>query len=376
MGLTVALNSGVSEALTCSQLFTTGFQRAESSVPQARPQFEQSAFSRIKTDLKSKIEANEDLRSANFDNDWSKLALFEVIAEKSGWDLLNISKIMAKGSGRDQQRVTKILNQFSFDDGVSARKLESILTRLYLLANSHPKGIDLSISTARERLITKRMELSFVKQSFMEALHELGFIRDPNLFERVKALRSQYSNYESLLITASLNAFSITHFGIPVHVPKLQAGERQNIPPEVIQKIKDHGIDAARDDLKRIYSRHSNFQLAWNTVRRLYTGAMFGLAVFMSVQMLPMLEYSIASHFTTEQRLAEIQNATFSADKVREEQFNSWRQAFNDLEGRYPDTAKYPQDAAEWNRVSNSLAQIPDEQLRVQFNEGGAPARN
>lgn len=352
-------------ANTCHNIFYSADQKT--SFSSSVPLLDFPSFIQIKTQIKEKVERGEKIQEFQFKDDWSKLAFFETISERNGWDLLNISKMMNEGSERDRRKMLNFLSQISFEQKMSNQRIENILTKLYLLANRHPKNFTFSISAAKERLIVRRMELSFLKQNFTEALQDLGFIRDPNILERFKLLRKQYSNFENLLISASINALSITYWGVPAHIPNFTIGESQKIPIEIINKIKENGIEAAREDLRAIFYKQSNFQFAWNTVRQLYKSAMFGLTMFMAVQIFPIIEFSVASHFTTEQRLNEIQNSTFSPQRIREEQFNSWKQAFYDLEGRSPDPSKYPQDKAEWNKVKDALAQIPDEQLKVQF---------
>jgi len=324
------LSGETSGAHICEGLFSTESQKQNST----DHWFDLDAFTAQKQKFQDKLRRKEKVDPSQLTDQVTKLALSEAIGQERGWDLLNLS-----GAGNDpkqSQKIFKFFKGLSFDQGITAFKLRKILTRLYVISNSPPKRVSLLISDAEESLIQRRIGMAFLRVGFSQAVQDIGLVRDPSLFESLRKFSARHSNSKNLLLAVALNGWSLSTIGFPVYAPTFTLA-------------------------------NPRLHLAANGVRNLIVAAMIGTAVSMATQMFPILEVTVSAAFTSEERLAQIQDATFNAQRIREEQFNSWKEAFRAFEGRYPDPQKYPQDAAEWNREWNKLINIPDEQLKVQF---------
>ena len=103
---------------------------------------------------------------------------------------------------------------------------------------------------------------------------------------------------------------------------------------------------------------------ALNRARALYIQGMTILGMTYLARQYPMLMGTIGMQFVTEEDLRELEDRTFNAERVRQEQFESWRQAYFDFEGHYPDPGN-PSERAEMDAERARLRDTPDADLRV-----------
>jgi len=329
--------------------------------------FDLESFKKAKDYFRGLLEQKAAINKNQLQTTEDKLAALETTAASYGWDIFHIEKLFQEASPKHQRNFLRLFAEISFDGDISPLKIQKIMVKLYLLANGTSLAKSFSISGIREAQIRRRIELAFLKNNFIDALRDLGLVRNPTLLDKVRLWRARHASFENAAVSSALNLFFISHLGIPVNIPQLDIAPHKAIPQELIEKIKENGFESGYPELRQIYSKKANLQLALDSASKLYAYAMISLSIIMAAEALPMVKFAWASRFTSEQELSALQDKTFSAKKIRAEQFENWREAFHALEGRYPDPEHNLKDKAEWDRVKRNQSRIPDDQLKVKF---------
>lgn len=357
-------------SLSCTALLSR-----QSTAPQTqslyKSNFDYTAFT-TKRDFYEQILRSGDTIDLNSISDsMSRVAFLEATSRSRGLDILDLNGIIQNGSFLQKYKLQRTVNRLDFSGGLSLKKLSNVLEDLYLLSHSaslsvQDQGVLLGTREAVsvKSIVRKRIESEIVKAELINAFEELGLIRDRGMYNRMVQWRSEHKNIENSFLTGLLNFISIHYLGLVSFIPDVQLNPRHPPPAELVAKIKSGGFDAIYEDIRPYYRNTTIFNMVWKTARVAYLSFFMAYGTIMAVQALPAFSDIVNSTTVPAAKLEQLQEKTFNADEVRNQQFDSWRQAFYEFEGRWPDPVR---DKAEWEHNWDSIMSTPDGQLRVNY---------
>jgi hypothetical protein len=172
---------------------------------------------------------------------------------------------------------------FRLPNKVSQSRIEKVLVRQYKLVFGAPDSIRSSLTedkeTALRRSIIARIENSIARLGAVKAFEEVGLLKDPTLVDKYRDFARRNDGKLSVVINAALNTPSVLHGQyVPSFIPKSPITKEVAIPPEILDKIWNEGIDAAYPDIKELFQKEAlkgripynsaEFDHRWNTLQK------------------------------------------------------------------------------------------------------------
>ena len=363
-----------SQATLCSELFLSTPKKVSNNfwnIFGGTKRFDLEAFKLSKVEIKSKLDAGQSLEQIvkHTSSVEGKLALIEVTAEFVG--TRSFEEVIISASAQEVTKITKALKKFDFNQGFTIHQGKDLIQALYLISNSKGVGLERLIGVdlpgAVKQAIDQRIENELATTNFISAMQNLGLIRNLKSIERLKAWRARLENIEKGIISVAINTPSILLLGVPLHIPNLRLLRGEKISKVVIDDVKQNGFESTYRIIPSELKRRAGFDLFWSAGRKVYTGFMSAFVAYLIVVNHSQIMNTIDLAFVNNHRLEAAQEQTFNPQKIREAQLQSWKKAFFEFEGRWPDIEKNPSDRAEWQRVTSALQQTPNSELKAAF---------
>lgn len=238
----------------------------------------------------------------------------------------------------ERKAVTEVLRE-DLEQSLPAlgiRPHDWIAERGQRLAEERPQANDLAINRAVNTIL----------------LYGMGLPEE--LRGRLRLWLHDHPNTEQWTTATLLNAFSMKMFGVPISIPRAAFLYARPLSRAQRENLREKGFDATYPDLKEVLGGPGRFDEIWNFTRAgiYFAVQIAGGAYFVSHwdQMKMVLDprtwiflYSF-SHVTKED-LKKKEDETFDADRVRREQFESFKEAYNLMEGPFDQPLPNPWDA-------------------------------
>lgn len=217
----------------------------------------------------------------------AKLAFFEALGESQGHGLHLFQEVLRSASSDQARELQRAIARFNFTKGVRPSQIEQAFTRLYFLGHTDPRTWSgwtrKSFSRKRTSLITQRAELELGSHSLGEALARLGFLRDPDVRDRV----SHWLRTHPLVLEAPTQA-ALTLLGsdfISSGRPTDLLAARP-LPPELRERLLREGFEALKPELEAHYGSLPHWDLRWHYATKVFSYAVMG---YVASQLAPIL---------------------------------------------------------------------------------------
>jgi hypothetical protein len=326
----------------------------------------------------------------------------EATSANAGTRDSGLKALLPEATAPMKDRAERILGRLKLDRPVRWQEAEEFLQKLYRVANSPEQGypslpvwLARRLPTPPREYLRRRLQMEIWRQDLSGALQALGFVGDPQMGDELLGWFRTHPNLTELVYSGGIDLFSWRLLGMPVHVPRAQATETLKIPPDLLALAREKGFDAVYPELRARFGRYATFDTAWNTGRAaVYRGGVVVLLYALSAYLrdhgyvLDPRYWRFVTHYEhiSDQELQRLQDATFDADKVRRDQFLSFKKAYEETEGPFsselpnpwdPDYAQKVQDfppeyRSEADRTWKTLLDMAPDELKVQF--GPRPA--
>lgn len=303
------------------------------------------------------------------------LALLEATAEHNGTDILQINQLLEQGPDRDMKKVIKRLRKLNAKNGIAEIHARELIEDLYLIinGNSFKKTGKLPLwlqnkdpKTVRAK-IRQHIETELLSNDLISALKSLGIARDKSLLESLKLWHQANKNLFEAITNIAFNAFTVQSFGFPTALPKFNFTKTKTVPPEILALVREKGFNAAYDDVAKLFGKRADFDLRWRTAQIIYNRLLSPYMILMMTPVVPLIKNILALSHRSDDDVRKLQERTFNSDKIRKEQFESWKEAFKEFNGRYPDSVAHPEDKEEWDREWKHLQTTSDEDLKAKI---------
>ena len=119
--------------------------------------------------------------------------------------------------------------------------------------------------------------------------------------------------------------------------------------------------------LPQITFRSPRINIRYNKIRNLFHWALVGASGVFLVNHPEVISYFADAFLATKSDFSLHQNRVFDLNESQQMLWESWKQAFYDFEGRWPDPNKFPQDANEWSRELDRIKSLSSEDIKVNF---------
>ncbi len=335
--------------------------------------FKQSEFDAAKKSFLEKLQtgaaADMDLAATGPRNlsPTEALALMEATGEAQGRDILSVSKLLSKHSPARKQ-ILKFMKATNVEAGLSLTQIQDLSAKFYLLSNpaysNLPRFLARRIPPPARMLIRKRIETELAAKTLEKAARNLGLLRASGRIEALRLWLRKNPLVMDSVTTIALNTILLRFTGYAGYPPKLSLTAQKKIPPELLEKIRLHGFDAGYEDAKKIFGASAKFETGWNWARSVFGVLVTGVLVYFIVEHYDDIRMLAGMAFVTKEDLKKNQDETFNCDRIRAEQFQSWKDSFLAFEGREPDPVK---DKQEWDETYHSIYHTPCDELKVKF---------
>ena len=166
-------------------------------------------------------------------------------------------------------------------------------------------------------------------------------IKDSSSISRLRLIRKKYENVESGVTSLAINSIFWNLFPsldlMPTHLPKISLLRSKVLSPEILELVAKNGFEAAYPKLKTILGNSAKFDIAYSTGRNLYYSFLSVYLGYIIYEYYPFLRFGVEAYFLSDNDVINNCRENFNPEKVRNEQLESWRQAFYEFEGRWPD---------------------------------------
>jgi len=301
-----------------------------------------------------------------------RLAFLEAVAEESGFDALQLASRLDNASEDKLLAFRKLVESYGSSsgekEGFRKLELEELIERLYVFSHSL-QGTDWTaklLAPVPRELIRQRIEKEILSHELLTALGNLGLIRDPSAREKLSLWLRQRPWIRESLLSVGWNALTMYQFHAPSYLPvrPVFTGSKA-ISKELREQVMRDGFEASYSALQQHFGAGPALDFALIAANRVMSTAALGVLSYMLYENFPVVRMLFMLATVDKADLAKYARER-NPDDIRREQLESWRRAFHDFEGRYPDPNN-PQDQREMERVWKRLVDTPDEDLRVKY---------
>lgn len=237
--------------------------------------------------------------------------------------------------------------------------------------------------------------LILTTQDIVSGLKQLGAFRESTTWELVT--RRWFRDHpltSDMLESIFWNAYTKYKFGQLFHAPALRLLRARLRRPEVLLKIREKGFDAVFEELEDELGVYARIDIVYSAIRTTYYRYLIyelGKMMWVHQNELKIIfdprtwifAYQWAN--TSDDDLKKKQDKDFAendgANRVRREQFESFREAYNDTEGPFDEPLPAPWEPDYEERLKRfpagykeeaddlwkTLKETPDEELKAEF---------
>jgi len=299
---------------------------------------------------------------------------------------------LVEAKGKLCYQVGTFVHESEYLENISADQAEAIVAKAlrqnYSAATDYPKlpnSLGKLFPQSPKTYIHEQVKEALLTQDFVSGLRQLGILGTSSSLELVEKWWRNHPLTSSVLESTAWNTFSLYFFGTLIHAPRLQTLRQQLRRPELIERIRREGFDSVYPQLYEKYGTHARFDLAYETARTAYYRVL--LVQLVRLMWIYQDELKIALDPRTwiffrafanasAGDLEKKQEETFEENKVRREQFNSFREAYVDSEGPFNEEAPRPWEKDYAERVRRFPASYREEADRTWKTLSETPAKD
>jgi len=237
-----------------------------------------------------------------------------------------------------------------------------------------PEGVGRRLPESPETYMRNQVKEALLSQDLVFALKTLQIIRPSTPRELIDRWRKDHPLTAGILESTAWNAFSLYFFGTLIHVPRLQTLRAQLRRQEVLDRIRIEGFDSVYPELHEKFGANARFDLAYQAARTAYYRFLVVHLVRMMWIYQDELKLSLDPRTwiffrtfanATNEDLEKKQDETFEENKVRREQFESFREAYVDDLGPFDEPPPGPWEKDYEERVGRFPASYREEADRT-----------
>ncbi len=316
--------------------------------------FNEGEFLKAQALIAKKLESGEKLTQEEKESllesrPAATLAVIEALAKHNGDDALGIAETFRSGTKAQKKELLKALNRFDPTKEISEKEAIDFLVRLYFVANNPypklPRFLANRLQPNPRAIIEARLKLGFSTPDFLKGMQSLGYIRTPGKIDEANRWLQAHPKTAEAMLTAALNGYGWAKWGIPLHVPRAPHNHSAPLP-------KNWREDAKKLSPKEFYEKYrpqleaqrlkvERAKFTYNSFRDALYQAGSGFGIYYVAKHAPYLldprfyVFAVQMAFTTDEDAEKYQEEHFNADAVRREQFDSFRESFEETEGPF-----------------------------------------
>jgi hypothetical protein len=187
--------------------------------------------------------------------------------------------------GASRGDISWAFGKVDFSKGLSEIQLEELSARLYLATHTDPRHLTGLLrhgwSASVRSLLAQRFERDFAQKGLKPILEEMGLLRSPTVWERIRKLVRHHPLAGEIVLTTAWG-LPVLNLAPPFYLPAIEPVTWwDSIPDELFQRALRDGFDSIYPDLKQRYGRQANFQIGYAHLRHAYD--LFLLAYLLQV---------------------------------------------------------------------------------------------
>jgi hypothetical protein len=300
----------------------------------------------------------------------STFAFLEAVAIKNNIAIVDFKKLLFADS-EHRAHSTQLLAKLTPGKPLNQARLKEILFEIYLLSRT------IQLGTYEKSWFQRKLKNIQFKESLRQKVESEIFIDEiiagvenytelpPNSFIQKFFDASKKNTFAvESTYTLLLNYLSLKFLSTVGYLPGFSDRLTGRLPPVIRNEIKSGNYNEQEQNVESITSGHHGLHRLWKVIRLTYSAAFILQTAAVLAPASPAIK-AAAGAFAVEPKIAAAhQEKDFSADKVRHEQFESWRQSFYRSEKRWPDPII---DAVEWNETHESIYGSSAEELKAKY---------
>ena len=257
--------------------------------------------------------------------------------------LRKIASYTGTGSRADKKTVKKLatlIEGVKQEEKLRFKDLSKMNEYLVILTRAR-NSREVTELLSRRNVIRQKIESEIVSHGLEKAFKNLDIVKNQKGLDRFRLLRDKHKNIESSITASAINylflRFLPSQGGFPLlYPPKLNLTRNKALSGELIEKIKKQGFDASYDDLAKIFGKSAAFDAVYSKARTLYLNLFMVYAGYLIYQQKGLITFALSSLFVSEEDVARHIRDNVSAEQIRQQQFEGWKQGMYDFTGKWP----------------------------------------
>ena len=248
----------------------------------AKYKFNYSQFEFKKNKFVRELEGEGNLSSYQVNSSEEFVALMEAYHELFDPNFRHLTNLLQTKPGLRERWMLEKLNLSLRKPRMSMHRFERLFEDVYSLSLIRDESLfkrtieGLQDSVSIKAVIRQRMEYAFLKNNMEQALHSLGFLKEPNILEKFMSWKTTtiYHNVVQTAASIAVDFATTVIMGKPILFPRLSRMKYKKIPQHVFDLIERSGFDAAYPVLKELYGKHAQFDIFFNLGQKAYLALM------------------------------------------------------------------------------------------------------
>jgi hypothetical protein len=266
------------------------------------------------------------------------LQALEVLSARQNFSPLEGVHEIKKSSFWWKRHLKKALKKFENGDELTERQVEVLVSELYRLSHPLPLwkrtfGLLVTAETHKEYLL-RRIHEELATKNLLEVFKDLGLLREPSNIGRFQAKYRQHRNRISLSLTTAFNLISVAHSDPLIVVPNLKKLDRIEIPPHLVDKIFEQGIESVKPELMALWGPKAKFDIGWMRFRRVVHTMVLGYILYSLPSELAAIQNELAEEFQKDFFIEEAEDEELELFVTQ--LIDDWKANYEETQQRLP----------------------------------------